>query len=858
MIINNILSSRKRYKSDMIDKWKYYSIPLERVLDNKIDNNFEEFLSLLEENKIYILLLKADSNGEWITLNKKILIEKNNYSSIELLNEIKQGMNYHCNDYDFNVVLEINLCYTEYLENYKKNEIKEIINKFNNKDKKMRIEADIRSEYLSEKYFPFRFEEKYFGECISEKLDENGNIVKLFRFTKNVLLERTSYSSTSSFVNVIVNNKLLFSFQDLIIDEKSFKRTIKKLDIFFDNNGKHLFTEKLKEFKFIPPLKGDTKYSDEIITLDIETFLENNIHVPYLIGYYAGNNILKTFYLTDYKNPQEMIIKCFQDLLNKNNRNKVVYIHNLGKFDGVFLLNYLHSEFKIKPIIKDNKILAITISTIPNSIDLKLKKVPNVTIYLHDSYLLLNENLRDLSTFFNTHNKKGIFPHKFVNRNNLNYIGKIPDIAPTENMESVSLKTWDLKKEALCYLEKDLKSLYEVISNFQKYIFETYSLDIKNYITLSSLAFAIFRFSFFGNAKDKLPILHKQSNYHKIVKSSYYGGSVDIYKPYLNNGYYYDMNSLYPYAMLQPLPVGNGTYSTDPNLDNWFGFIKVKVNCPDDLKIPILPFHKEDGTVIHPTGTWTATYFSEELKNAMKLGYTFKIIEGVKFEKGIDIFKDYVEHFYKFKSESSGFQQKISKILLNSLYGRMGMSLDSTEIVLVNHDEAQHLILNHEILYHEVLDDGLEIIKYLKFVKPSFFQKDYHDNGLSFNFKTMNINIQSYKIKEFYAINPKAYTYFNDKGEIISKIAGVNHQLNIQDCHKLMTGDFLTINFERWYRNLSKGEILVKSQQFLLRPNHSKRLAIYDINGVWVDTKPFKLIDGNILVEQPSFYSSYT
>jgi hypothetical protein len=49
---------------------------------------------------------------------------------------------------------------------------------------------------------------------------------------------------------------------------------------------------------------------------------------------------------------------------------------------------------------------------------------------------------------------------------------------------------------------------------------------------------------------------------------------------------------------------------------------------------PILPFRIEYGTVIHPVGSWTGVYFSEELKNAENLGYKFEIIEGLKFAPG--------------------------------------------------------------------------------------------------------------------------------------------------------------------------------------------------------------------------------
>ena len=47
---------------------------------------------------------------------------------------------------------------------------------------------------------------------------------------------------------------------------------------------------------------------------------------------------------------------------------------------------------------------------------------------------------------------------------------------------------------------------------------------------------------------------------YEFIKDSYYGGAVDVYKPYGKNVYRYDVNSLYPYIMKNyPMPVGQPT-----------------------------------------------------------------------------------------------------------------------------------------------------------------------------------------------------------------------------------------------------------------------------------------------------------
>jgi hypothetical protein len=53
---------------------------------------------------------------------------------------------------------------------------------------------------------------------------------------------------------------------------------------------------------------------------------------------------------------------------------------------------------------------------------------------------------------------------------------------------------------------------------------------------------------------------------------------------------------------------------------------------------PILQIkHKTKSGIktISPVGTWSMWIFSEEMYNAIKFGYTFTILEGYKFEKGV-------------------------------------------------------------------------------------------------------------------------------------------------------------------------------------------------------------------------------
>ena len=56
----------------------------------------------------------------------------------------------------------------------------------------------------------------------------------------------------------------------------------------------------------------------------------------------------------------------------------------------------------------------------------KLKKARYIKISFVDSLNLLNNSLKKLANDFNVETKKGNFPYNFVNKHNLNYIGKKP------------------------------------------------------------------------------------------------------------------------------------------------------------------------------------------------------------------------------------------------------------------------------------------------------------------------------------------------------------------------------------------------------------------------------------------------
>jgi hypothetical protein len=72
----------------------------------------------------------------------------------------------------------------------------------------------------------------------------------------------------------------------------------------------------------------------------------------------------------------------------------------------------------------------------------------------------------------------------------------------------------------------------------------------------------------------KIPIIVGKA--YNDLSQAYSGGLVDVYKPTGENLYHSDVNSLYPFAMLQDMPVRAPVFTTETDLDSLFGFVLAK------------------------------------------------------------------------------------------------------------------------------------------------------------------------------------------------------------------------------------------------------------------------------------------
>ena len=122
------------------------------------------------------------------------------------------------------------------------------------------------------------------------------------------------------------------------------------------------------------------------------------------------------------------------------------------------------------------------------------------------------------------------------------------------------------------------------------------------------------------------------------IRHGYTGGAVDMYIPKGKNIHGYDVNSLYPFVLRDnEFPIGTPTYFEGNiilKIPNTFGFFYCKIEAPEGLKHPILQSQIKTRVglrTVAPLGTWVGLYLSEELYNAKKFGYKFKVLWGYTF-----------------------------------------------------------------------------------------------------------------------------------------------------------------------------------------------------------------------------------
>ena len=541
--------------------------------------------------------------------------------------------------------------------------------------------------------------------------DKNNSKIKQ---THNTLIPKTSNSKRIGFQNI---RSFSTSTQKISVvnasTRKWYKGLIKPISLY---NKKGILKQ---------------QYSKPFFTMDLETIkLDSQVVISISSCGYYNNKLDNQIFLIDHNLLQSNQDLALQELWNKYftylknvieneitlNGKLTVFVHNLGNFDGYFLYKGLMQCYNPDQVTcimdESNSFISIQHLNVPY-------------IEWKDSLRIFPISLDKLCKMFNVDSQISTYNPLF---------------------NSISLfNNLELLNSFIQYSLQDAKSLFQALLTAQFFYFDKFKVDIESVYSTATLALKIFRTNFLEH-----PIFILSSNIDSFIRNTYYGGGTDVYKAYAKNVYYYDVNSLYPYAMLQSMPyniLNNGKLIslTNRTLDSFFGFAYVKVTCPLDMLRPVLPFHHE-GKTIYPVGTWNGTYFSEELKAVVKLGYQITLINGYEFTKIDNLFKGYVNHFYEIKKNSSGIERNIAKLQLNNLYGYFGRKQIGLITTNVKNTELTDILTTRIVKSITHINDKYSTILTYCNINHSMIEKlniDYHKIGSVQHYIMSNVALAS-------------------------------------------------------------------------------------------------------------------
>ena len=467
--------------------------------------------------------------------------------------------------------------------------------------------------------------------------------------------------------------------------------------------------EKEKQYSIHPAAKKEGKISRKTdctnIIFDFETFSEDNDAMPFLVGIVAdapifnGENTIN-FYGED---SADKAAELFFSLRQINNNSKThakgkthyynIYGFNNANFDNSFIFTKLLERGASSgcAIIAGKSIKTIELAENIKFFDLKL--------YYAGS-------LKDLAKSFKLPMAKGVFPYKFPNRDNLDYVGPVPelkywnsaedrDLYIKKNGNIFNMREYSIKYCMLdCELTAQLVAIHRKQANFEvtinrevSYLDEQgdicseirpvkISVDATKELTAAGTALKIFTDGFLQRSL----YASKDKQIMRFCRESYKGGRTEAFRKYFRrylpvseeytgkitiyNGercidtyrplWYCDLNSSYPSSMTSEMPEGEGkhivfaepiTLQMAGIYDHYLYKATSSYKGGDKFYIPNLLIKRPDGTNRAMLDTPSAWHWGVELKEAIIAGCEVVATESVYFKSGMT-FKEYAESLY--------------------------------------------------------------------------------------------------------------------------------------------------------------------------------------------------------------------
>jgi hypothetical protein len=509
-----------------------------------------------------------------------------------------------------------------------------------------------------------------------------------------------------------------------------------------------------------------------------------------------------------------------------------LYAHFGGKFDFRFFIPVLvqSGEYQLRFLERGSRLMSITI-----------KDKKKQTFKLLDSFFLLPASLRELGKSFGIKHAKKDMDYESIKQ--------VSDLATKENQE---------------YLYNDVVGLYEILEKFADWGLNGGKLRM----TLPSQSLQIFTTKFQESALQPL-----SEEDEAFIRKGYFGGRVEIFRMTGENLNYYDVNSLYPFCMLQEMPAGR-PLQVNERVKDLIGFYEIEADIPPDCHIPPLPAIKQ-GKLFFCTGKATYNTTEAELRILDRLSIPFKVKRGLVFSAKGCIFKKFIKKMYEIRQKfpKGTLDNYVAKLVMNSLYGKYAQKRENEELIYTQELTEGLKVYDEECnLYtKESISRSRFILPYLSsyitslarshlfnlFIQVGFDSVYYCDTDSIITSKKLPTGERlgelklEYEIKKAVFLQPKAYALKLHDGKEIIKVKGMKElkDMNIALFEEALKTGNMSLIKTRYFNILGFRECIIRERTLEIRRKvvFKKLNSLYNKRIVFKNnlTKPFNYANIN-------------
>jgi hypothetical protein len=464
----------------------------------------------------------------------------------------------------------------------------------------------------------------------------------------------------------------------------------------------------------------DASLFDNMLFFDFETFFNGVKHQVYAVGLLHKTRDAEKYFSFTGPTCMETFMMYLEEMQAQNIALTLVS-YNGCNFDHYFILEN-----------------ALTYNTALNEFLMNKGRLLQLNFMNHkvlDMYNFLGPSSLDANCeSYGIQVRKHIFPHLYARKwEDIDYDGPplgeeyYPDRMRPKYREWVKTVTrFHFMEECEYYLRLDVHCLKELSVKFITEMWNQFNIYVPFYITLSQLAFDMWRSTL--NPRIRLPLPTDSVLYDMINKATYGGRchfvkrsyvSPDLNKPYAEIQDYlvdWDVVSLYPSSMMSAeFPFGemkrwntkddvadlNFLYRNKERLP--IGIYEVRVRyVPSHMVIPPLPRKNAKGHTVwdNQLSDEIQCYTNIDLCIGLRYGYMFDFVSGYSWEESGELFTAYITDIFDRKAQQDVWKntkdpmynpaaRDVFKKLMNALYGKLMQKRQVTDHKILDESDPE-------------------------------------------------------------------------------------------------------------------------------------------------------------------------